>query len=398
MNKAISRTTEGPQTGKRIDRFAHSEMLSLTSEKVQFDLAESVSKDLTLSDVICESDYKKLAAAPLGYSSAAGNIELRELIAQRHVGVNADDVVITQGGMHALFLMGQILCGDNRELLIHQPSFPLTVLAMQIEALTVNTFTSDFQDQYRVNTEVVLKKLKPATGLVCLESPRNPSGVCVGISTVKALLMKMKQRCPDAYLLIDETYREASYSDSPPIESMISSDTGAIDPRLVVTGSLSKSHGAPGLRLGWAITKDKWLREQLVRGKFQTTIANGTLDEFLAIRVLTKADTVLSTRRQQLSLAKTVVANWVSENETLIEWVEPDAGALCCIALRKERFDNTALCQFYESLQRRSIRVAPGDWFGESERIFRLGFGFLSLQNTKSALKEMSSALNDAAI
>jgi aspartate/methionine/tyrosine aminotransferase len=398
MNNAITKATEYPKARKRIDRFAHSDMLSLTSEKVRYDLAESVSQDLTLADVISESDYRELEAAPLGYSSAAGNPELREIIARRHTGVNADDVVITQGGMHALFLMGQILAGDGNELLIHQPSFPLTVLTMQMKTLTVNTFTSDFQDRYRVNAEEVLKKLNPSTRLVCLESPRNPSGVCVEVSTVKTLLMEMMQRCPDAYLLVDETYREASYANSPPKESMINCDTGSINSRLIVTGSLSKSHGAPGLRLGWAITKDKWLREQLVRGKFQTIIANGTLDEFLAIQVLKKAETVLSTRRQQLGLAKTLVADWVRENATLIEWVEPDAGALCCIALSKDRFDNAALSQFYESLQHRSVRVAPGNWFGESARIFRLGFGFLTLQDTKTALKEISCALTDAAI
>ncbi len=385
-------------TTRNNERFAYSEMLSLTSEQVRYDLAESVSKDLTLADVLSETDYKQLATTPLAYSNAAGNSELRELLAQRHIGVTADDVVITQGGMHALFLLGQILGTDGQQVLIHQPSFPSTVQAMQTQTISVNTFTSDFQNRYRVNVASVEQLLTESTMLLCLESPRNPSGVCVDTSTINTLLATMSRNCPNAYLVIDETYREASYANAPIIESMIALNDHIPEPRVVITGSLSKSHGAPGLRLGWVITKDKWLREQLVRGKFQTVIANGTLDELLAIRVLQQADNVLTPRREQLGQAKALVADWVEDHAALIDWVEPDAGALCCVALRDDQFDKAAVKRFYDSLKLRGVRVAPGNWFGESEWVFRVGFGYLSLEDTKAALKEVGHALNDAVV
>nr|MBX2880158.1 pyridoxal phosphate-dependent aminotransferase [Granulosicoccus sp.] len=245
MKTANSVANEIPCTAKSIDRFVKSEMLSLTNETVRYDLAESVCSDLTLSDVLGEADYKNLAATPLGYSSAAGNSQLRELIAQRHNDVSADDVVITVGGMHALFLLGQILCVDDKEILIHQPSFPLTVLATQTTNMSVRTFRSDFQHRYRIRPDAVEQQLSPSTGLLFLENPRNPSGVCTDASTVSALLHSMKRVCPDAYLVIDETYREASYANSGSIASMMDKDLGIRYPRLVVTGSLSKSHGAP---------------------------------------------------------------------------------------------------------------------------------------------------------
>ena len=161
---------------------------------------------------------------------------------------------------------------------------------------------------------------------------------------------------------------------------------------MISCASLSKCHGAPGLRLGWAITRDAALKEQLVEGKFNTVISCSPLDEALARHVLERRDHIIGERRQRLAEGLVLTAAWVRENDCFVEWVRPDAGALCCVRLKPSVFDNGAVARFYEGLAREGVRVARGIWFGDEARVFRLGFGLLSKADLEAALTRLSAA------
>jgi DNA-binding transcriptional MocR family regulator len=205
------------------------------------------------------------------------------------------------------------------------------------------------------------------------------------------ILAAMMQVCPEAYLLVDETYREAAYGDDKVATSAV-----ALGPRVVSVASLSKCHGAPGLRLGWAITREGALREQLVLGKFNTAISCSPIDEALAIRVLEAGDRILAERRRRLHQGLTQTAAWVAENGALIEWIRPDAGALCCVRLKPHAFDDAAVTRFYGALAAHDVRVANGIWFGDEERVFRLGFGLLEAADLQAGLGVLTDVLDQA--
>ena len=169
-----------------------------------------------------------------------------------------------------------------------------------------------------------------------------------------------------------------------------------LSPKVISCASLSKCHGAPGLRLGWAITKDAALREQLVLGKFNTAIACATVDEFLALKVLEQRDRLIGDRRRLLAEGLAKTERWVHENSDLVDWVKPDAGALCCVRLKPSVFDEAAVQRFYEATTREGVRVANGTWFGEEARVFRLGFGFLPMPELDAALDHLTAAVRQA--
>ncbi len=78
-------------------------------------------------------------------------------------------------------------------------------------------------------------------------SPQNPSGVSITRGEIGEMLDAMSRRCPEAILLIDETYREATYG------STAAADTFAgLSERVLTCASLSKAYGAPGLRMAAA--------------------------------------------------------------------------------------------------------------------------------------------------
>jgi DNA-binding transcriptional MocR family regulator len=128
-------------------------------------------------------------------------------------------------------------------------------------------------------------------------------------------------------------------------------------------------------------------------GKFNSVICCSAIDEALALRVLMRRDLILAERRRHLAQNLTCVADWVTAQSDRVEWVRPDAGALCCVRLRPAAFDDAAVSRFYADLGREGVRVAPGDWFGEAPRVFRLGFGLLTTPDLTMALARLTAVL-----
>ncbi len=83
-------------------------------------------------------------------------------------------------------------------------------------------------------------------------------------------------------------------------------------------------------------------------------------------------------------------------NSGFVEWVRPDAGALCCVRLKTSVFDDSAVDRFYDIAAEKGVRIANGSWFGDEARVFRLGFGLLSMPEFDEALDALTTVLTEA--
>jgi aspartate/methionine/tyrosine aminotransferase len=364
-------------------RFPRNEIVSLVGDMPRFDLAESVGPSLRMGELF-SADFNDLS---LAYGTAPGDATLRRLIAKAH-DVDADDVVITVGAVHALFLLAFTLCEPGDQAVIAGPVFPLARNALTAVGAVVHTLPMSFDRGYQPDLAELRQLLSPQTKLVSLASPQNPSGVAIAAPTLRQIAAMVHTHAPQARLVLDETYREATYGTDTAEPSAAN-----LGPHVVAVASLSKCHGAPGLRIGWAITREAALREQLVTAKFNTVISCSTLDEAAAVKVLTQRDRILGERRELLGRRRALVEAWVHRHTQQVEWTRPDAGALCCVRLKHEAFDDAAVNDFYAVLGHHGVRVAPGPWFGEARRVFRLGFGLLTDAEFKQALEGVSVAL-----
>jgi len=371
-----------------MNRFPENDIISLVGAAPRYELGESTGPDLRLNDLL---DADALGGLPLGYGTAAGDPELRAAIAAAH-GAAPDDVVVTAGGMHALFLLAFVLCERGDETVIATPCFPPARNALEAVGARIRTVPFLFDQGYRLDPRDVGAALSPRTKLVSLASPQNPSGVTIPPAALRETVVLMQKICPGAYLLVDETYREAAYADDPVAETAL-----ALGAKVISVASLSKCHGAPGLRIGWAITRDPDLRRQLVVAKFNTIVSCPRVNEALALNLIERRAPVLGERRVLLDAGLQRTAAWVRANGDYVEWVRPDAGAICCVRLRKPFFDDAAVARFYDAAAANGARVAKCGWFGENARVFRLGFGLLSMAELGDALGVLTAALKEAA-
>jgi aspartate/methionine/tyrosine aminotransferase len=366
-------------------QFPASPITALIDEKPRYNLGESVAPDLTIAELLGTAGLTDLAEVKLGYGTSAGSADLRALVAGRH-GIADDQVLITTGAAAALFLVA-LLAGDG-EILVGRPSYPPALDAVAGLGATVVTVTSRFEDGYRIDLEAFAAKLSPRTRLVSVASPQNPCGVAFRPDEIEWMLAAMSRACPEALLLIDETYREATYGGAAPAGSF-----AGTSPRVLTCGSLSKAHGAPGLRIGWLTTVDASLAEELRLAKFNSSLACGTLDEFLAGRLLARADQVLAARGAFLAEARGIVERWIKGHAGRLDWLPPEAGAMCCMQLDPGAFGPADVGRFHACLERERTLVARGPWFGDTEHVFRLGLGYEPLDRLEQGLDIIGAAL-----
>lgn len=371
-------------------RFPYNEIISLLDVNRPFNLAESTSQDLTLGELLALPGLENIRDLKLGYGTSAGSLALRQAIADA-CKVPAEYVLTTQGTALGLFLLAFEVCRAGDEAVLATPCFPLSRDSLLGAGVTVREVKLSFEKGYTLDLGQIEACLTSKTKLVSIASPQNPSGVRMSHADIEKLLELMGKLSPDALLFVDETYREASYGDNQMVESF-----AGLASRIVTGASVSKALGAPGLRTGWLTVPDADLRSRLTVAKMNTVLSGSVLDEALAAALLRNRAVVLESRRRLLANALDVLLNWCQAEQGRIEWIRPDAGALCCLRLRADVFDDAAVSRFWDLLPAHDLQLASGKWFGEADRVFRLGFGYLPHARLKPALAALSSNLDAA--
>ncbi|SCX71643.1 pyridoxal phosphate-dependent aminotransferase [Variovorax sp. EL159] len=392
FNEKRQSDTEGASTSEWRGRFPYSEIISLLDVNRPLNLAESTSQDLTVGELLDLADLSSIRKLKLGYGKSAGAVELREAIAAV-CKVPAEQIITTQGTALGLFLLAFEVCRPGDEAVLATPCFPPSRDCLLGAGVSVREVKLSFENGFRLDLDRIEASLSPKTKLVSIASPQNPSGVQTSRADIERLLGLMERRSPEALLFVDETYREATYGSEVAMESL-----AGIDPRVVTGASVSKALGAPGLRTGWLTVMDADLRARLTIAKMNTVISGAVLDEALAGVLLRNREQVLAPRRQMLAGALKELATWCDAESRRIEWVRPNAGALCCLRMRADALDETAVSRFWDLLPEHDLQLASGAWFGESNRVFRLGFGYLPPDRLGSALSALSDVLDAVTI
>jgi aspartate/methionine/tyrosine aminotransferase len=368
-------------------KFPPNEIISLLDVNLKFNLAESTATNLTFGQIADDGFLSELNKLELGYGTSRGYEPLRNEIANR-LSIPANTVMTTNGASSSIFLTAFSLCNVGDEIVTVSPNFPPTMDIISALGATKKTIPLSFDEKYDLNIERLSSVLSERTRLVVFVTPHNPSGTSTTQKTIETAISLIQQKSPRAYILIDETYREATYGDNQAALSM-----AGFSERTLTTTSLSKCHGAPGIRLGWLTCNDGKLLEQLALAKMNTVISCSVLDEMVGFHILRNSQNILGDRKMLLQKGVTIVENWIQENSEFVEWVRPNAGALCCVRLRPDVFNGTEVNNFYSQAGNAQIQLASGEWFGEQKRVFRLGFGFLPLPLLEQALSLLEDTL-----
>ena len=188
------------------------------------------------------------------YSPAAGLPDLREAIAvktARDSGyeVTASQILVTNGGKHALFNSFATLLDPGDEVLLPAPywtTYPESIaLAGGVPVAIGTTAASGF----RVTIEQLDAACTPATKALVFVSPSNPTGAVYDPAEIEAIGRWAVER--GLWVVTDEIYEHLTYGDAT-FASMPNLVPELAD-RCVVVNGVAKTYAMTGWRVGWMI-------------------------------------------------------------------------------------------------------------------------------------------------
>jgi aspartate/methionine/tyrosine aminotransferase len=345
--------------------------------RIQYNLSESSIADQTLAGLNLQVPDLKLL-----YGEHRGSPALRSLIAGESTGLGVDDVLITMGAAGALFIITTALLGAGDHLVVVRPNYATNLETPKAIGCDITHIDLHFEESFAIDFEKLAAAITPRTKVISVTCPHNPTGVVVSEAELHALVdLARKNGC---YLLVDETYRDLSYGRLLPLAASLGS-------HVISVSSLSKAYGAPGLRLGWIVTKDARLQQLFLAAKEQISICGSVIDEWVGEQILSNRSAILEPTLIEMRTRLEIVSNWIA-GEDLLEWVEPAGGVVCFPRMRSEPAGGTDA--FYRRLiEEQGTYVGPGHWFEMSDRYFRLGYGWPTRAELEAGLKGISTAL-----
>jgi aspartate aminotransferase len=196
------------------------------------------------------------------YGLAAGSLEARKALAgwlerSRGLTYQPDQIVLTNGGKHALYeaLAGLIDPGD--EVLILAPYWVTYPAHVELLGGVPKFLGAGDSTGFKVGPDELRAALGPKTRCVIFNNPNNPTGAYFDPAEVRAFT----EICVNAGvpILSDEVYDAIVYTEGPYLSPAAVSAEAA--DRTVVLNSLSKTYAMPGWRIGYLAGPLDWMKK-----------------------------------------------------------------------------------------------------------------------------------------
>jgi len=341
---------------------------SLHEHRVAYNLSESGVHPLTLSELLeitgLDPGPEALGSVEFGYSQSDGTGPLRERIAALYPGATAENVIVTTGSAEANFAAMWQLVEPGDHVVILQPTYGQTPGLAEGLGARVTDIWLEEELGWQPAPGAMATAITPDTRLVVVTTPNNPTGSILREDAMEEIAGAVERT--GAWLLADEVYAGAEL---PGHESRSFWGRCA---RLIVTASLSKAYGLPGLRVGWAVAPPPE-RAQLWARKDYTTIAPSSLSDRLATAALEPEcrAKILSRTRRILVRNLDLLSRWLDRRAGSFTYHPPEAGAICLIR-HLAKWHSVELAERLRT--EKSVLIIPGKHF-RMESYIRIGFG-----------------------
>ena len=332
-----------------------------------------------IKDAVC----KALQDGHTHYTHSLGLIELREAICGHYhdkykVSVNPDQVVISSGTSPAMFSLFSVLLDIGDQVIISDPHYacyPNFIKFVQGEPVTVPVYE---EDGFQYMPSAIKEKITDRTKAIFINSPSNPTGNLLSESRMKAVA----ELSP--YIISDEIYHGLVYEGK---EHSILEFTE----KAFVLNGFSKLYATTGLRLGYLIAPEKFIRPiQKIQQNF--FISANSIIQKAGITALKEAGADVIRMKNIYNERRIYMITRLKELGFGIS-VEP-TGAFYVFANAKH-ISNDSYRLAFDILEKAHVGVTPGIDFGANgEGYLRFSYAN-SIDNISEGMKRLESYLAD---
>jgi aspartate aminotransferase len=339
--------------------------------------------DFPTPDHVIEAAHEAARAGHTRYAPNAGLPELREALADKVVRRNGyearpDQVVVTQGGIQALYLVLRALLEPGDEVLLPDPAWPNFRMIAHLLGARVLPYPLVAEGDFLPRLEDLERLVTPQTRAILVNSPSNPLGTVLPGELVEKLLAFAYQR--GLWFISDEVYDEVVFDD------VFVSAGSVADPsdRLVSIYSFSKVYAMTGWRVGYLVAPPDLAK--LLTGMQEPIISCvNTPAQMAAVAAVTGPQDIVREMREAYRARRDELLGILDSGR--LPSSQPSGAFYVWTDVSEAGIPPM---DFARSLiEREHVAVAPGSAFGE------LGEGYvrLSLASSREDLLEGASRL-----
>ncbi|HEY0660610.1 MAG TPA: histidinol-phosphate transaminase, partial [Lysobacter sp.] len=180
-------------------------------------------------------------------------LDLKRALAVKH-GVEVSQVLLGNGSHELLMQLAQVFAGPGDDVVFSRYGFAVFALATQAAGANlrvVDALPRDAAMPLGHDLDAIAAAITPATRLVYLANPNNPTGTWFGREAIASFLARVPA---DVIVVFDEAYAEMADATAVHGENFASAlPVLPAYPNVVLTRTFSKAYGLAGLRVGYLI-------------------------------------------------------------------------------------------------------------------------------------------------
>jgi len=208
---------------------------------------------------------------------------------------SCDEIMVTSGGIHALYIVCQALLEPGDEVVIPDPEWPPS-LGNIVSARGVAVPCPLHEGlAWRYDIAELASRITSKTRAIYINSPHNPTGGVLTRADIEQIAALARER--NLWIISDEAYEDVVYDGREHVSP--ASLPGMYD-RTIPIYTFSKSYAMTGLRLGYVAAKDAGLRERMKKVLFYTASNIASVVQYGGIGALEGSQDCIAEFREEL--------------------------------------------------------------------------------------------------
>lgn len=303
------------------------------------------------------------------YGPAAGEPALRAAIAaklstENQVPTQPDQVLVTNGGKQALYNLFQVLLGPGDEVLLPSPYWLSYPEIARLAGASVQVLPSSAADGFRIDPAQLEAAITPASKLLVLNSPSNPTGMVLSRSDFEAIAAVLR-RHPQVAVVCDEIYE---FLLEPGLQHhSLAAVAPDLADRIFSVNGFAKGWAMTGWRIGWLAGNSAVLKAAIAL-QSQSTSNVCSFAQFGALAAIEASRDCVHAMAEQFNTRRRLLSDGLQAISGL--QLHPPQGAFYAFPdMRSSGLDSMSFCN--RLLDEQGLAVVPGVAFGD-DRCIRL--------------------------
>ena len=226
-------------------------------------------------------------------------------------------MVVTSCAEEGIFLLYHAFLRPGDHAIVETPCYESALQLARSTGAEVSQWRRRYEDGWAHDLDALAGLIRPATRLIYLNQPHNPTGTLMARPVFEHVIGLA--RAHGLVVFSDEVYRELEHDPAGRLPAACDEYE-----RAVSLGSISKSYGLPGLRIGWIATRDAALRDAVSMLKDYTTICASAPSEFLTALALRNRRVLLDRNLAIVRRNLPLLDGFFERHADTFDWVQAD--------------------------------------------------------------------------